>query len=75
MANKTTYFGLPVIERKYVRGSDIKKLPFYEFWREASIGSTYTSDPETGEDLVYLGDWERFSRMFIETGRHRMMPA
>lgn len=75
MANKTTYFGLPVVEGKYVRGSDIKKLPFYEFWRKSSIGSTYTSDPETGEDLIYLDDWERFSRLFIETGRHRMMPA
>lgn len=75
MAEKTTYFGLSVVDGKYVRGSDIKKLPFYEFWRKSSIGSTYTSDPETGEDLIYLRDWERFSRLFIETGRHRMMPA
>lgn len=74
MANKITYFGPPVIDGKYVQGSDIHKLPFYEFWRKSSIGSTYTSDPKTGEDLVYLDDWERFSRLFIETGRHRMMP-
>ena len=50
-------------------------IPFYEFWRKSSLGSTFTSDPETGEDLIYLHDWERFSRLFIETGRHRMMPA
>ena len=75
MANKSTYFGLPVIEGKYVRGLNIKKLPFYEFWRKASIGSTYMNDPKSGEDLIYLDDWERFGRLFIETGRHRMVPA
>lgn len=75
MATQTTYFGLPVIEGKYVRGSDIQKLPFYDFWREASLGSTYTRDPTTGDDLIYIDDWEGFSRLFIETGRHRMIPA
>lgn len=75
MASKITYFGLAVIDGKYVQGSDIRKLPFHEFWRQASRGSTFTSDPETGEHLIHLDDWERFSRLFIETGRHRMMPA
>ena len=73
MANQKTYFGLRVIRKKYVLGSDIKKLPFYEFWLKSSLGSTFTRDAMSGEDLIYLEDWEEFSRLFIETGRHRMM--
>ena len=75
MASKTTYFGLRVIQEKFVLGSEIKTLPFYDFWLKSSLGSTYTRDPLSGEDLIYLDDWEEFSRLFIETGRHRMMDA
>ncbi len=75
MASQTTYFGLQVIRGKYVLSSDIQKLPFHEFWLKSSLGSTYTRDPLSGEDLIYLDDWEEFSRLFIETGRHRMMDA
>ena len=28
-------------------------------------------DPMTKEGLIYLHDWERFSKLFIETGGHR----
>lgn len=73
MADKTTYFGLRVIQERFVSGAEIKKLPFYEFWLASSRGSTFTRDPVSGDDLIYLDDWEGFSRLFIETGRHRMM--
>lgn len=75
MTRKTTYFGLEVVDGKYVREADILKLPFGEFWRKSSIGSTATTDANTGEHFIYLHDWERFSEMFIKTGRHRYMPV
>lgn len=68
-----TYFGLPVV-RGMVRQSDIKTLPFWEFWQESAAGSTVLHDSTTGEQLVYLHDWERFCRLFIVTGRHRYSP-
>ena len=72
--NTMTYFGLTVMQigaAKVVPLSEIEALPFADFWKESAVGSTLLSNPETGEDLVYLHDWERFSRRFIETGKHR----
>lgn len=69
-----TYFGLPVTDGKLVRSTDIEALPFAEFWRESAVGSTVFEDERRGETFVYLHDWERFARLFIETGRHRYMP-
>lgn len=66
-----TYFGLEVIRGKMVRLVDIEALPFADFWRESAIGSTMPHDSATGETLVYLHDWERFCRLFIETGLNR----
>ncbi len=45
----------------------IKKLPFYSFWEKKSFGSTIVL---VGKDdkLIYLNDWEKFSRRFINTG-------
>ncbi len=64
-----TYFGLEVVENESglvgVKQSDIKKLPFFDFWYEKSKCSACAG---FGEDdiLVYLHDWERFSRFFIK---------
>ena len=69
-----TYFGLDILRGKFVRESDIAKLPFYNFWRDSSRGSTVLHDPRTDETLVYLHDWKAFSQLFIETGRHRHIP-
>ncbi|SIT02110.1 hypothetical protein [Paracoccus saliphilus] len=69
-----TYFGLPVV-RGMVRQSDIEALPFAEFWRESASGSTVLRDSTTGEQMIYLHDWERFCRLFIATGRHRYSPV
>lgn len=70
MSEKTTYFGLPVVRSKYVRDEDIKALPFYAFWSQSARGIGCVGDPETGEMLIPLRDWEKFSRKFIETGGH-----
>ncbi|CAD7289038.1 hypothetical protein [Campylobacter suis] len=76
MVGKKTYFGLKVINHQGVIGvlkSDIKKLPFYEFWCEKSIGSTHGGiEDENGnliESIIYLHDWEKFCRIFINSGR------
>ena len=42
-AKQKTYFGLEIFSNGYCSGvkeSDIKKLPFYEFWLKKSLGST-----------------------------------
>lgn len=42
-AKQKTYFGLEIFSNGYCPGakeSDIKKLPFYEFWLKRSLGST-----------------------------------
>lgn len=75
MAATKTYFGLPVLDDKLVRRADIEALPFAEFWRESAVGSTMLDDEIRGQCFVYLHDWERFARLFIETGRHRYMPV
>ena len=64
-----TFFGVPVLEGKLIRESDIAKLPFYDFWRESARGSTLPIFDD--ESYVYLHDWEAFCRLFIKTGRHR----
>lgn len=68
----TTYFGLPVVVvdgNKFVRISDIKKLPFFNFWDASAIGSTLRASGD--EKLVCIADWEAFSELFIRTGKHR----
>ena len=52
--------------------SDIKKLDFYGHWCEVSRGSTMlcvTHDNGESDSLVYLYDWEKFSRIYINTGK------
>lgn len=68
-----TYFGLEIVRDKLVRETDIMTLPFYDFWRNSSRGSASLSDTETGEHFVYRHDWAAFSKLFIQTGRHRFM--
>ena len=66
-----TYFGLEVVRGQFVRLADIEALPFVDFWRVSTTGTTFLHDPETAISLVYLHDWERFCRLFIQTGQHR----
>ena len=77
-AKQKTYFGLEIFSNGYcpgVKGSDIKKLPFYEFWLKKSLGSTQgVFVDENGKEieserLVYLHDWEKFCKIFIDTGK------
>ena len=63
--------------------SDIKKLDFYEYWRKVSRGSgmlpimqdngedgdLYDESCEVIDCLIYLYDWEKFSRIYINTGK------
>ena len=35
------FFGIEIFENNLVSEDDIKKLPFYEFWNESALGSTY----------------------------------
>ena len=64
-----TYFGLEIYQGNLVKENDIKKLPFYDFWLESAYGSTYAIIDD--EEYIYLSDFESFSRLFIETGKHR----
>ena len=64
-----TYFGLKIHQDKLIKIDDIKKLPFYDFWLDSSKGSTYAIIDD--EEYVYLSDFESFSKLFIETGKHR----
>ncbi|MEP5757907.1 MAG: hypothetical protein ABJ327_01095 [Litoreibacter sp.] len=68
-----TFFGLPVIEDKLIRLSDIEALPFANFWHESAVGSTTLHHDNCNETYIYLHDWENFARLFIKTGRHRNM--
>lgn len=77
-AKQKTYFGLEIFSNGYCSGvkeSDIKRLPFYEFWLKKSLGSMQgVFVDESGkeiesESLVYLHDWEKFCRIFINTGK------
>lgn len=63
--------------------SDIKKLDFYDYWCEISRGSgvlpimqkngeygdLYDESCEVIDCLIYLYDWEKFSRIFMNTGK------
>lgn len=69
-----TYFGLAITSTQMVREADIATLPFFDFWRHSSNGSTGLIDPRSKEHFVYLHDWKAFSEIFIKTGRHRYMP-
>jgi hypothetical protein len=71
---KRTYFGLEIINGKLVRLSGIEALPFVDFWRMSSSGSTMLVDTQTGQSFVYLHDWEAFGELFIRTGKHRFQP-
>ena len=64
-----TYFGLKIHQDKLIKIDDIKKLPFYDLWYESSKGSTQPLIDN--EEYVYLSDFESFSKLFIETGKHR----
>ena len=68
MKNKT-YFGLEIYQENLIKVNDIKKLPFYDFWLDSSKGSTQPLIDN--EEYVYLSDFECFSKLFIETGKHR----
>lgn len=77
-AKQKTYFGLEMFSNSYcprVKESDIKKLLFYEFWLKKSLGSTQgvlvdeSGKEIDGERLVYLHDWGKFCRIFINTGK------
>lgn len=70
VAEATTYFGLPVVRDRLVPLADIRRLPFFDFWKESATGSATLRDDD-GTEYVYLYDWEAFSRLFIETGKHR----
>lgn len=67
---QSTYFGLVIIDSKYVLEEDIKKLPFYDFWKESSIGSGMIF--HDAKVCVHLSDWESFSVFFIKSGKHRL---
>lgn len=64
-----TFFGLEIYQDKLIKIDDIKKLPFYDFWYESSKGSAYATI--NNEEYAYLNDFESFSKLFIETGKHR----
>ena len=66
---KKTYFGLEIKDGNLIKESDIKNLPFYEFWLESAKGSTCAIID--GEEYIYLSDWESFASLFIKTGKHR----
>lgn len=74
MKKQITYFGIEV-HNGCVYNSDIEKLPFYEFWKESSIGSTCqvikNEKDEITDTKIYLQDWEAFCTLFIQTGKHR----
>ena len=51
--------------------SDIKKLDLYSHWCKVSRASTMlcvTHNNGESDNLVYLYDWEKFSRIYINTG-------
>ena len=77
LMREKTFFGLPIViegdDHRCVRVSDIRSLPFFEFWEQGARGTTQVISAD-GEILVYVQDWEAFARLFIKTGRHRLQP-
>lgn len=69
-----SFFGISVYEYIGCIGvleSDIKKLDLYNHWCKVSRASTMlcvTHDSGESDNLVYLYDWEKFSRIYINTG-------
>jgi len=63
-----TYFGLDVYPSG-VKLNDINKLPFAQFFNDSHVGSTMVFIDD--ENYVYIHDWERFCKSFIEYGKHR----
>ncbi len=61
-----TYFGLEVYEDSYVLVSDIKKLPFFEYWKMNinNIDSIVLQEDRG----IFVKDWDKFSRYFILHG-------
>lgn len=56
----------------FVKEVDIEKLPFYEFWKESTVGSGAFPDNENpGKSLIFFADWRAFCHLFIKTGKHR----
>ena len=53
---------------KCVKFSDIEKLPFFEDWFDIARGSTMSTTEEYGI-MVYLDDWVRFCREYLESGK------
>lgn len=70
--DKKTYFGLKIKNEDDFFGvleSDIKKLPFYNFWKTKVIHTKiYSKNGKVIEDFVSLESWENFSKHFIEDG-------
>ena len=65
-----TFFGLD-IHRSGIKLSDIEKLPFSQFFKDSHVGSTMAViDNET---YIYIHDWERFCKGFIQNGKHRYL--
>ena len=65
-----TFFGLDV-HRPSVKLSDINKLPFSQFFNDSHIGSGMVVIED--KTYVYIHDWERFCKSFIQSGKHRYM--
>ena len=63
-----TFFGLDLYPPG-VKLSDIEKLPFAQFFKDSHVGSTIAFIND--ENYVYLHDWERFCKNFIQHGIHR----
>ena len=69
-----SFFDLSIYEYIGCSGvleSDIKKLDLYNHWCKISCASTMlcvTHDSGESDNLVYLYDWEKFSRIYINTG-------
>ena len=69
-----SFFNLSIYEYIFCFGvleSDIKKLDLYNHWCKVSRTSTMlcvTHDNSESDNLVYLYDWEKFSRIYINTG-------
>lgn len=63
-----TFFGLDVYTPG-VKLRDIEKLPFAQFFKNSHVGSTMAYID--GENYIYLHDWERFCKSFIQHGKHR----